>query len=315
MPSWAKGSLHMNVLVIGSSGFVGRRLSNALLGVGHRVRCLARNPEKVQDLEKAGCEILKGDISDLASLKLATTTIEAIYISIHTLSAQSATVSGRGFMDIEMKGLENIVNAGKNNGCRRLIYITAMGTSSQARSIWLRERWKAEQFLLNCNLDVTVLRPAQIVGVGGQGFDMMVASAKRSFAVDLFGTGQQQMQNIAVDDLVYYLVGVLRDARSFRQAFNVGCDDVLTNDQMIDVAADVLGRPHPKKVHLPRILISLFAPLLESAAKLPKGSVKAILDGADVPMTGDCLPIREILTRPLEPYRQAVETALNTSAS
>jgi hypothetical protein len=39
----------------------------ALLADGYSVRCLARDPARVEDLVAAGCQIVRGDICDLAS--------------------------------------------------------------------------------------------------------------------------------------------------------------------------------------------------------------------------------------------------------
>lgn len=300
----------MKVLVIGASGFVGRQLSRTLLMRDHDVRCLARDPAKIEDLAKAGSDVVKGDISDPASLQRALVAIEAVYISIHTLSPQRSETRGQGFMDIELRGLENIVHACRASGTKRVIYITALGTSPHAKAVWLRDRWRAEQMLLQSGLDVTILRPGQIVGKGGQGFDMMIAGARRPFALNLFGNGQQPMQNIALADLVYYLAGVLQDERTYGRAFDVGGDDVLTNDQMMDLAADVLGKPHPRKLRLPAGVVTLLAPVIERAAKLPHGAVRAILDCADTPMTGDVQPIRLILPRQPLAYREALRQTL-----
>lgn len=301
------------ILVIGASGFVGKHLARALLADGYAVRCLARNPAKVEDLAALGCEVVQGDISDLASLRRALASVQAVYISIHTLSPQHASTKGQGFMDVELNGLKNIVAACQTHGVRRLIYLTSLGTGPKTRSEWTRERWKAEQFLIGSGLDVTVIQPGQIVGAGGTGFDMMVSHAKKSVAL-LFSNGKQNYRNIAVDDLVYYFVGVLNDSRSFGQCFEVGCDDILSNDQMVDVAAEVLGRPHPRKVHVPRRLLRSLAPLIERAGKLPNGAIKGLLDGMRDDLIGDPMPIRAILPRPLLPYRQAVERAIKEQA-
>jgi len=303
------------VLVIGSSGFVGKRVASALREEGYAVRCSARNLSRVQDLALAGCEIVPGDISDLASMQRALESVNAAYICIHTLSPQHAATAGQGFMDVELTGLQNIVTACMTNGVHRLIYVTFLGTASDASSEWVRGRWKAEQLLLKSGLDVTVVRPAQIVGVGGFGFNTMVSQAKRSVSVNLFGSGQQRMQNIAIDDIVYYLVGVLDDPRAYGQCFDVGCDDVLTQNQMIDITADVLSRRHPIKLDIPRAIISSIAPLVERRANMPSGSIKSFLDSVSTDMVGDCTPIRAILPRKPVSYRQAVERALTSTFS
>jgi uncharacterized protein YbjT (DUF2867 family) len=297
------------VLVIGASGFVGKYLTKALLADGYEVRCLARTPAKVSDLAALGCEVIQGDLSDAASIARALDGVEAAYISIHTLSPQQTKTAGQGFMNIEMQGLQHIVAACRTHGVRRLIYLTSLGNVPDSPSEWGRERWKTEQFLLRSGLDATVIQPGQIVGVGGTGFNMMMSQAKRSPTV-MLANGRQRWRNIAVDDLVYYLVGVLNDPRTYGQRYEVGNDEILTNDQMLDIAAEVLGRPHPTKFHLPRGLMGALAPVIEGFGKLPKGSFRGLIDGMNGDMIGDPSPIRSILPRPPLSYRQAVQQAI-----
>ena len=118
------------------------------------------------------------------------------------------------------------------------------------------------------------------------------------------------MRTVALDDLVYYLVGVLGDPRTFGCAYDVGSDDVLTTDEMTDIAAACLGRRHPVKVHLPRALLGLVAPLIERAGRLPRGAFRGLVDSLPVDMSGDPTPLRAILGRPPLSYRQAVARAL-----
>ena len=82
------------ILVIGAFGFLGSKIAGALFKDGYAVRCLARNPSRVQDLAKRGCEAVGGDISDLASMQRALESVQAVYISIHTLSPQDASTAG-----------------------------------------------------------------------------------------------------------------------------------------------------------------------------------------------------------------------------
>ncbi len=201
------------ILVIGSSGFVGGQVARALLARGYAVRCLARTPAKVRDLAALGGEVVRGDMSDLASMQRALAAVDAAYIAVHTLSPQPGDTAGQCFMDVEMQGVRNIVAACRTNGVRRLLYVTFLGTAPDGPSAWGRGRWETEQWLLQSGLAVTVIRPGQIVGAGGQGFDMLVAQARRSTAI-IMGSGQQKFRTIALDDLVYYLVGVLDDPRA-----------------------------------------------------------------------------------------------------
>ena len=202
----------------------------------------------------------------------------------------------------------------RTNGVRRVIHLTSLGITPDGPGAWVRGRWEVEQFLLKSGLDVTILRPGQIVGVGGLGFDMTIARARKRVALVL-GDGQGKMQSIAIDDLVDYLVGVLDDPRAYGQCYDVGCAEILTGDQMIDVAAGVLGRRPPFKIHISPALLRPLAPLIERLIKSPRGSIRGVLDVLGMDLTGDPLPIRAIVPRPPLSYRQAVERALTQEKS
>ncbi len=298
------------VLIVGASGFLGRRIAQALLTGGYTVRCVARDPAKIGDLATIGCEIVKGDVSDPVSMKQALESVAAVYIAIHTLSPQPAGGAKQRFMAVELNGLQNIVTGCQAQGVRRLIYVTSLGIAADASSEWLRERWRGEQFLLGSGLDVTVIRPGMIVGAGGRGFEMLASQAKKPVAV--FLGGGQKMRTIAVDDLIYYLVSVLDDSRAYGQCYDVGNDDVLTKSQMIDANAEILGRRPPLKLQIPLALLGVLAPVMERAGHLPKGSLKGFLDSLKADASGDPKPIRSLLPRTLLSYRQAVEQALTT---
>jgi uncharacterized protein YbjT (DUF2867 family) len=300
------------ILVIGASGFVGKHIVQQLLADGYAVRCLARNPAKIEDLAKAGCEIVQGDISDAASIRNAVKSVEAVYISIHTLSAQPANKEAKNFMDIELNGLQNIINACKTQSVKRVMYVTFMGAAPDAPNELSRDRWQAEQLLLKSGLDVTVIRPGMIVGVGGQGYNMVVSNAKKSFAV-IMGSGQNRFQSIAVTDLAYYLVGVLDEPRSHGQCYEVGDDEILTMNDMVDSVADVLGRKHPMKFHLPLSLLKPMASTIDSMMKMPKGAMKAVLESIKDDLVGDSKAIRKILPRPLLTFKEATKRALGLS--
>ncbi|MDQ2752721.1 MAG: hypothetical protein M3R72_06835, partial [Bacteroidota bacterium] len=169
--------------------------------------------------------------------------------------------------------------------------------------------WKTEQFLLKSGLEITIIRPGMIVGIGGQGFNMMVANAKKKFAIVIV-KGNKKYRCIAIDDLVYYLVGVINDTRTYGKGFDVGSDDILSNNQMIDEIAEAMGRSHPKKIHIPIGLMSAMSPFIERIAKMPKGAMKGLIDGIQSDMIGNPAPIRTILTKIPFTNREAVAKAL-----
>lgn len=300
------------ILIIGASGFVGRALARAALAEGLSVRCLARDPAKVEDLKAAGCETVRGDVSDRGSLEQAFGSAGAAYVAIHTLSPQPEAGPDREFMEVEAEGIRNIIAAARANGVRRLIYVTSVGIAAEAASSWLRGRWRTEQMLLNSGLDATMFGPGQIVGRGGRGFEAILANARRRVAV-LIGDGRLRMRTIALDDLVHYLLDAREVPATFNRHFDVGSDDVLTIREMVDVAAQVLGRDPPMKLSLPLSLLTAIGPVAERLARMPKGAVQGLVDSLRTDGIGDPVPIRTILPRPLLSYRDAVLRAVAPS--
>ncbi|WP_437837005.1 SDR family oxidoreductase [Sorangium sp. So ce1153] len=300
------------VLVLGGTGLTGRRLVEALLQEGFLVRCAVRNLDAARARLPAAAELVRGDIADRASIEGAVRGCEAVFNCVHTLSPQKGAAPGETFVDTEVRGLENVVAACRIHGVRRVLYVTFLGITPDTRSIWARGRWKAEQMLLGSGLDVTILRPGQIVGRGGFGFDTTLANARRRVAL-ILGSGRSRMQNIALDDLVHYLVRSLDEPRTFGRAFDVGGDEAFTTDEMVDVAARVLGRRPPWKLHLLPWLLAPFAGLFERLAGLPRGAFADLLLGLDADLVGDVGPIRAIIPLTPMPYAQAVERALADS--
>lgn len=297
------------ILVIGASGFIGGYLTNQLLAEGYTVRCLARSPEKLKELAERGCEIVKGDFTDPTSVQNALDSIDAVYVSIHTLAPQNKSTANQGFMDIEMDALKNIMKGCKVHGIHRLIYVTAIGITADAKDAWNLGRWKTQQYLLNSGLNVTVIQPGMIVGIGGQGFNMVLANAKKRLAI-VIGNGKNKFRTIAIDDLVYNLIGVLNEPKAFGQCYEVGSDDVLTGNQLIDEAADVLNNPHPRKIHIPLGILRLIAPLIERITKSPKGAIRGAIGGIGADLIGDSSAIRKLFARQHLNYKQAVLQAL-----
>lgn len=300
------------MLVLGGTGLTGRRLVEALLQEGFLVRCAVRNLDAARARLPAAAELVRGDIADRASIEAAVRGCEAVFNCVHTLSPQKGAAPGETFVDTELRGLENVVAACRIHGVRRVLYVTFLGITPDTPSIWARGRWKAEQMLLGSGLDVTILRPGQIVGRGGFGFETTLANARRRVAL-ILGSGRSRMQNIALDDLVHYLVRSLDEPRTFGRAFDVGGDEAFTTDEMVDVAARVLGRRPPWKLHLLPWLLAPFAGLFERLAGLPRGAFADLLLGLNADLVGDVGPIRAIIPLTPMPYAQAVERALADS--
>ncbi len=74
------------VLLTGGSGYVGGRLFPLLENQGVKLRCLARNPEKMRPALKGATEIVRGDVLDASSLDEALRGVHVAYYLVHLMS-------------------------------------------------------------------------------------------------------------------------------------------------------------------------------------------------------------------------------------
>jgi len=298
------------VLVIGATGFVGRRVVAALHAKGRTVRCLARTPEKAQGLVVDGVTVVPGDMLDQGAVDRAVEGVSAIVFCVHTISAQGTAGKEQDFMDVEAEGLRHVVAACTKFGVTRVLYVTSIGVAEHATSSWLRGRWQTEQALFQSGLDVTVVRPGMIVGRGGDGFSVVARGATKGFAMAIAGP-RQKFRTIAVDDLASDLVDLMDEPNAAGKAFEVGSDDVLTMREMTKMAATSIGRKPGVILFIPAGLIRLLAPLVERVGKVPRGAISGFVgDGAREDMIGSPAALRTILGRADRPFLQAIDGQL-----
>lgn len=71
----------MRIFLTGATGFIGSAIVPNLLNAGHQVLGLARSDVSADALRQAGCDVLKGDMRDLESLRRGAEQADAV---IHT---------------------------------------------------------------------------------------------------------------------------------------------------------------------------------------------------------------------------------------
>ena len=106
------------------------------------------------------------------------------------------------------------------------------------------------------------------------------------------------------------LIGVLDRPQAVGRRLDVGDDDVLSVNRMIEIVAGLLGRKPPPKVRLPRRLLRAIAPLAGRLAKLPPGAFPAFVEALDADSIGDPAPIRAMLPRRRLSFGEAAERAI-----
>ncbi|HUU32706.1 MAG TPA: SDR family oxidoreductase [Vicinamibacterales bacterium] len=218
----------MRILVTGANGYVGGRLVPHLLARGHALRCMVRDPARLQGRAWAAhVEVVTGDVLQPASLVPALADIDAAYYLVHSLGAGSA------FHDHDVRAAAAFGQAAAAAGVKRIIYLGGLGDANDALSEHLRSRQDTGAALRAAGVPVTEFRAAVIVGSGSVSFEMIRYLAERVPVMICPNWVYTRIQPIAIRDVIAYLGDAIETPASEGQILEIGGSDVLTYGEMM----------------------------------------------------------------------------------
>jgi len=262
----------LHCLVTGATGYIGGRLVPELLAAGHRVRCLARSPDRLRDQPWAGdVDVAAADVTRADSVAEAMRDIDVAYYLVHALG------SGADFEETDRRAARIFGEQARDAGVRRIVYLgalTPVGVPERELSPHLRSRSEVGRILLDSGVPTTVLRAAVIIGSGSASFEMLRYLTERLPVMVTPRWVRTRIQPIAVRDVLRLLVGSARMPDDVNRAFDIGGPDVLTYRDMMIGYAEVAGLPHrvvlPVPVLTPRLSslwVGLVTPVPTSIAR------------------------------------------------
>ena len=105
------------VLLTGTTGYVGGRLLKAFEQQGRPVRCLVRHPEFLHSRVGPHTEVVRGDVFEPDSLRPALAGIQTAYYLIHSMGV------GRGFEERDRQAAHHFAQATREAKLQRIIYL------------------------------------------------------------------------------------------------------------------------------------------------------------------------------------------------
>ena len=249
----------MTVLVTGGTGFVGHHVVHALRARDRPVRALVRHPRRAARLAAWGSELVEGDVTDPASLRMACEGADEV---VHLV----AIIKGprTEFERVMTQGTRNVVAAAQEAGVRRFVLASALGLDERSKNAvpYYAAKWEMERAVKESGLEHVILRPSFVFGKDGGVLPTFVRLARFAPVTPIVGPGTQRLQPIWVEDVAEYYVRSTDLAEAANRTFEVGGPDAPTWNEFWDRLKRVLGTRRPS-LHVPVGLMRIQAALLE----------------------------------------------------
>jgi uncharacterized protein YbjT (DUF2867 family) len=216
------------ILVTGATGYVGGRLVPRLLEAGYRVRCLVRDPNRLQGrpwLKRV--EVFSGDALVLDTLMEAMKDVSAAYYLIH--GKQGGRINAHRDLDVA----RNFAEAAGEAKIERIIYLGELVDPTSDLSQYLRARHETGYILRHSSVPVTEFRAGMIVGSGSALFEMVRYVTERQPLLVCPAWFYSEAQPIAIRDVLSYLIDALKTPESIGKMIEIGGSTRLTYADML----------------------------------------------------------------------------------
>jgi len=209
------------ILVTGSTGYIASRLIPRLLEAGHRVRCLARNPIRLQGRNWfRDVEVVQGDVTVPSTLDAALEGVHTAYYLIHNMTR------GHGYTSLELESARNFADAAELAKVQHIIYLGGLADPEQHIAPHMRSRIETGRVLREGKVPVTEFRAGVIAGSGSISFEMIRFMTELLPIVPGPLWMKNRTQSIAIQNVIDYLCAALTNPRGRDGVFEIGGPDI-----------------------------------------------------------------------------------------
>ena len=256
----------MKALVTGTTGFIGSHLVDRLLERDDAVRALVRPSSDVSYLQERGVELVRGDITDPASLPAAVAGIDVVY---HAAAMVSDWGPWREFQAVTIDGTRNVLEAAARAGVPRFLHVSTdavyahryLGkrmteeTPLETRFAWWdyyrRSKLAAERLAWRYHRDgrltVTVVRPGLVLGERDRATLPGLTAFLRSSSAMYFGDGLNHLPYVYAGDVADACVLAASSERAAGQAYNLASAETVTQRDLFGAIAEESSITLPRR--------------------------------------------------------------------
>lgn len=245
----------MKILVLGSTGVLGRHTIPRLIEHGYQVRALIRSQNQENLFHNQNIETVIGDILHKESLEKA---IQGCEVAIHIATAIPKTGSQDWSLNdrIRREGTKNLLEVSVKNGIKKYIQqsiIFLYGDNGQnivnesaplKPASFIQSAFEMEELVRASNLDWCILRGGSFYGPGTNREDMWRESAKQGNLV-IPKDGRELISLIHVADMAQAILCAIQSA-PIKSIYNIVDDKPVSYKTLYNHIANQINMNAPQ---------------------------------------------------------------------
>src|SRR5690348_5504999 len=250
------------ILLLGSTGFVGRAVAHKALDARHQLRVLVRDPLKAAAFKVRGAQVVVGDALNPSAVQQAAAGVEHVIslVAVRRNRPQS-------YLAVNVDGPRILGQAAIAAGVRSVVFVSAIGAKLDPHFKYYTSRWMGEQELAKTGVAGTILRFSMVIGEDGGVVHDFERSLVGPFAM-IPGSGQAQLQPILRDDVARCVVEAVAKPELLGKIIELGGPEVVTFETIYDWFLQA-RRLKKAKFKVPAPLMSLAGMAMEAVMKDP----------------------------------------------
>ncbi len=257
------------ILLTGASGYVGSTMLPHLVRTGEPIRALVHRQTNADRAIAAGAEIVRGSVSDPASLERAMQGVDTV---VH-LVAVNKNKGGQTMAGINHQGTVNVVTAAQKAEVKRFVHMLGIGLKSNMAQEFARSKGRGADAVRASGIPYVIISPSVIFGEGDEFVNNLADLYKKwfyPFAI-IPGSGAARFAPIWKEDVARAFASVVSNFELHAgKEYEIGGPENLTLDQMMKIIKQKLGSGKPA-LHMPLLLIKPAVVVMN--AVLPKPPV------------------------------------------
>ena len=252
------------ILIVGATGLLGRATALPLLAQGHAVRVLVRERARGAELQRAGAEVVIGDLTDARSLELACKGARRVFACAHSMLGHGQYASAQ----VDHVGHTALVAAARDAKVEHFVYTSIMGAREDHPIDFVRTKFEIEAAVKGSGMGFTILRPSAFMEHHVHKFNGQML-LERGFTI-IIGRGTKPRNFVAVRDVAPFAVIALAQDDLNGRTLEIGGPDNLGNSEVAAMYAvrAKKGRVHHVSTGAAKLLAKVVRPLHEGIARV-----------------------------------------------